>query len=196
MAKKTYKRELIEWTVLVVVAGGLYLSGLHTEVIGQIQRLVLTTGIMQPDLEEEHQPAAYDFQLVNAAGRTIHFEEYKGKTVFLNLWATWCPPCVAEMPDIESLFQKKGKEVNFVLLSVDKDRQKAINFVERKGYEVPIYFLKSNLPDIYSTRSIPTTFLISPDGKIAVKQQGMAKYDTEAFRSLLDSLNQKAAMPL
>lgn len=189
MAKKTYRRELIEWTVLIVVAGGLYISGLHTEVIGQVQRLVLATGIMQPDLEEELEDAAYDLQLTNAAGRTIDFRQFKGNTVFLNFWATWCPPCVAELPDIEDLYLKKGQEIEFVLISVDKDRKKALEFMEKKGYTVPVYFLASGLPGVYSSRTIPTTYLISPEGKIAVEQKGMAKYDTEKFRALLDTLN-------
>lgn len=190
MAKKSYKRELIEWTILVVVALTLYLTGWHTEVIGQLQRVVLATGIMTPDTEEDPtNNASYDLRLVNMGGRQIDFEVFKGQTVFLNFWATWCPPCIAEMPDIHDLYEKKGEEVAFVMISLDEDPDKARRFIERKGFDFPVYFLASSLPDVYDPRSIPTTYVISPEGKIALSQHGMAKYDTDGFRQFLDGLN-------
>lgn len=190
MAKKSYKRELIEWSVLVVVGLGLYISGLHTEVIGQLQRVVLATGIITPETGRDHEvKAVYNFQVTNAGGKTIDFSEFKGQTVFLNFWATWCPPCIAEMPDIQDLYEKKGEEVAFVMISLDEDPDKARRFVERKGYDLPVYFHASGLPKPYNPRSIPTTYVISPDGNIALTNHGMAKYDTEKFRSFLDGLN-------
>jgi thiol-disulfide isomerase/thioredoxin len=189
MAKKTYKRELIEWTILVVVGLTLYLTGWHTEVIGQLQRVVLATGVMKPDTEENpDKNASYDFRLVNMGGRMVEFSEFQGQTVFLNFWATWCPPCIAEMPDIQDLYEKKGNDVAFVMISLDEDPDKARRFIERKGFDFPVYFPSSRLPSVYPHRTIPTTYVISPEGKIALSQSGMAKYDTEGFRKFLDGL--------
>lgn len=192
MSKKSYRRELTEWLIIVVVGLTLYFTGLHTEAIGLVQRGLLATGIIQPDKVEDTRYADYNFYLTNVSGRRLSFEEFKGQTIFLNFWATWCPPCIAEMPDIEDLYQKKGQEVAFVMISLDENRDKARAFVDRKGYDLPIYFLESGLPNTYDTHSIPTTYVISPSGKLVVENHGMAKYDSESFRLLLDQLNQSA----
>lgn len=186
--KKKYRRELIEWMILVTVGTVLYVTGLHTEVIGQIQRVVLATGIMQPEADESASKASYNIKLTNAAGRSIDFSEFKGQTVFLNFWATWCPPCVAEMPDIENLYEQKGEDVAFVMISLDKDREKALRFIQRKDFKMPIYFLESGLPRVYNPSSIPTTYVISPQGEIVMTQHGMAKYNSDSFIEFLEGL--------
>lgn len=186
MAKKSSKREIIEWVALIAVVGTLYLTGYHTDVIGFVQRAVLSTGIFKPKTEfEKVIDADYDFILVDFDGNEVPFESYKNKTVFINFWATWCPPCVAEMPDINDLYNKVNSNVSFAMISVDKDREKAKKFMTRKGYDFPIYFLSSSLPSVYETHSIPTTYVIAPDGKIAAEQHGMAQYDSEEFRMFL-----------
>ncbi|MEQ9290394.1 MAG: TlpA disulfide reductase family protein [Cyclobacteriaceae bacterium] len=185
------KKEIIEWIVLVGIALGLYFTGTHTEVVGMLQRVVLAPGFIKPELipENEQQQTSYDFELIDEEGRALSFTEFKGKTVFLNLWATWCPPCVAEMPDINELYGKlKGENIAFVMLSRDKDFDSAIDFSERKSYDFPVYAATSRLPAVFSTNSIPTTFIISPAGKIVAKKTGMAKYDTQEFRDFLMGL--------
>lgn len=169
----------------------MYLTGLHTEVIGQVQRLFLATGIIQPDLEESREKmASYDFQLTSMTGEEIDFSDFRGQTVFINFWATWCPPCIAEMPDIQDLYDKTKEEVAFVMVSLDEDPEKARRFIERKGFDLPVYFMASTLPSEYNPRSIPTTYVLSPEGKIAMTRHGMAKYDTESFRVFLNSLKE------
>ena len=185
--KRTVKREIIEWAVFLGILGFLFGTGLHTPVFGFIQGLILKTGIMQPSIEnEEKEAASYNFVLVDEEGERKPFEEYKDKVVFLNFWATWCPPCIAEMPDINSLYQEvNSDDVQFVLISLDDDFQKAKNFIEKKGFDFPIYQLGSALPQVYESQAIPTTFVVSPDGEIVVRKSGMAKYNTNKFRKFL-----------
>ncbi|MFT7031003.1 MAG: thiol-disulfide isomerase/thioredoxin [Marinoscillum sp.] len=185
MKKKTYRRELIEWMVLVAVGLALYVTGLHTQVIGQIQRVVLATGLISPDQLDATVAADYNFQLKDASGKVVDFSQFKGEVIFLNFWATWCPPCIAEMPDINDLYSKVGDRVRFVMVSVDQDPNKATEFVARKGFDLPIYFGASETPKVFQSRSIPTTFIISPEGKIVVKQMGMAQYDSEEFKEFI-----------
>ncbi len=186
---KKIKREFIEWAAIIIVFGTLYLTGWHTEVIGQLQRIVVATGIMQPDVlsEDEQLMADYNFTLVDQSGQLVKFDEFKGQTVFMNVWATWCPPCVAEMPDIHDLYEKMENQesVDFVLISLDDDFDKARQFVERKNYRFPIYTLASRLPTVFQNKVVPSTYIISKDGKIVVKRSGMAKYDTEEIRGIL-----------
>ena len=184
---KKKKRELIEWIVLVVVVSVIYLGGWHTDVIGRLQQAVLYTGIISPSLVDEDLNASYDFELSDIDGNVVSMEDWEGEVVFLNFWATWCPPCIAEMPDINSLYNEVS-DVRFALISLDKDHEKAKAFIERKDFDFPIYFLNSPLPRTYNVSSIPTTYVLSKDGKIKVKNHGMAKYSSASFKEFLSEL--------
>ena len=190
--KKSLRREFMEWAVFLGIIAILFGTGLHTPVFGFIQGLILKTGIIQPSLESDSTvPADYNFVLIDKDGNRKSFTDFKGKVVFMNIWATWCPPCVAEMPDIHELYQDvKDKNIEFVMISVDKDFQKAKDFVKKKGFEFPIYQVAGAMPQVYESRAIPTTFVISPDGRIVSRKEGMAKYTSKKFRKFLDDLMQ------
>ena len=196
------------WAVMLTVFGFLYLTGLHTEAIGQVQRVLLATGIITPDLPEIHETThasensaaiesiseamiANDFLLQDLSGKTVKFSSLKNKVIFLSIWATWCPPCVAEMPGIQGLYDKvKGnKNIAFVMLSVDQNgMDKVKKFVAKKGYTFPVYLPASGVPATFETRSIPTTFILSKDGKVAARHDGMANYDTKEVKEYLEKL--------
>jgi thiol-disulfide isomerase/thioredoxin len=188
--KKSIKREIIEWGVFLAIIAFLFGTGLHTPVFGFLQGLILKTGIIQPSLETEANiEASYDFVLVDQDGQRKPFSEFREEVVFINFWATWCPPCVAEMPDIQNLYEDMhGAGINFVLISLDDDFQKARNFVEKKDFTFPIYQLGSPLPEVYASSAIPTTYVVSPDGKVVVSKSGMAKYNTKKFKNFLREL--------
>ncbi len=110
------KKTLIQYAVVGVVIITLYLTGLHTEVIGFVQRGLLATGLMNPKVEVTTPgqaeikettailPAAdFNLQLKDKNGFIISLADLKGKVIFLNFWATWCPPCIAEMPGINNI---------------------------------------------------------------------------------------------
>jgi thiol-disulfide isomerase/thioredoxin len=188
------KREVIEWTILIVVVGGLYFSGLHTEVIGFVQRGVLATGFFKPDpITENNEKVDYQWLLIDKNGSFVDFHDYQGKVVFLNFWATWCPPCIAEMPDIHALYQSMGQEVEFVMVSMDKDFELAKKFVGKKNFEFTIYHPASKIPANFNVSSIPSTYVLSPDGKIVSQSLGMAKFNTEDFRTFLRTIKSTSA---
>ena len=188
--KKSTKREILEWVVFLGIIVILWATGLHTPVIGFIQGLVLKTGIIQPNIETEHPAKAeYDLRLTDREGNLISLRDFQGKVIFMNIWATWCPPCIAEMPDIHDVYQElKNEDIVFVMLSVDDDLQKAINFVDKKGFEFPVYQLAGPMPVAFESSAIPTTFVISSQGEIVVKRSGMAKYNTKKFKDYLKEL--------
>lgn len=188
--KKSVKREIIEWAIFLGIIGFLFGTGLHTPVFGFIQGLILKTGIMQPSIDSEDKAAAdYNFVLLDKEGQRVPFTEFENKVVFVNFWATWCPPCVAEMPDIHDLYEEtQASGTEFVLISLDEDFQKAKDFVKKKGFDFPIYHLASPLPAVYESSAIPTTYVISPKGEIVVTKSGMAKYNTKKFRRFLEEL--------
>lgn len=193
MAKFKLKKELKEWGIFAVVILTLYFTGLHTEVAAFAQRVVLATGIANPDTDpiENKEKAAFDFTLTAPDGSKLDFETLKGKVVFINMWATWCAPCVAEMPSIQGMYDKykDNPDIVFALISFDKDPRKAEKFVDKKGYTMPIYFPnESQIPSVYQSKGIPTTFVIDKEGYISYKKVGMANYESKSFANFIDGL--------
>ncbi len=185
---KNIKREVIEWAALLLIGMSLYLTGYHTEVIGIVQRIILTSGIIQPFENEDTILADYNLLIEDLEGNAHTLSDWKGKPVFLNFWATWCPPCIAEMPDINKLYKLVKKEVHFAIISVDEDREKAKKFAKQKGFDFPIFFIKNRLPQVYESTTIPTTYVIDSEGQIVISQRGMAKYSSDAFINYLGGL--------
>lgn len=198
--KKNTKRTLIEYGIIAAVAIILYATGLHTEVIGFAQRGLLATGLMTPSvenaqdksnehqLETAHPPADFNLTLMDENGKTISLAEFKGKVVFLNMWATWCPPCIAEMPNINKLHNEMGNEIAFVMVSLDEDFETAKAFNKRKGYNLPIYTLQSNRPAMYQSSTVPTTYVINAKGELVLTHKGMSNYNTSKFKKFLRGL--------
>ncbi len=131
--------------------------------------------------------ADYDWTLMDIEGSSVSFSKFKGEVVFLSIWATWCPPCRAEMPNIQHLYEQYGDRVSFVLAS-QEDPETILRFMEDQGYSMPVYRLVQNPPAKLSTSSIPTSFLISPEGKIQVRKTGAARWDGKFFTAYLDEL--------
>lgn len=179
------QKEIREWIILITVGGFIYLMGWHTILLGKLQQAILYTGIIQPSEVEDDRFASYNFNIESLEGELVSFQTFEGKPVFINFWATWCPPCIAEMPDIHGLYEETSKDVQFVMLSLDQDEEKAKRFIEERGFKFPVYFLRSGLPSSYETHAIPTTYLLDKDGKIRIENHGMAKYNTSKFKALL-----------
>lgn len=184
------KKELREWGVFVLIIGILYFTGLYTDVAAFAQRIVLTTGLLQPSTEvnvTDNSKMDYNFKLIDMESNIVPVENFKGKVIFLNEWATWCAPCIAEMPGIQNLYDemKSNENIVFIMLTSDSDKKKIDKFIDKKGYTFPVYGAASALPEVLRSPSIPTTFVISKSGEIVSKNVGMAKYDTEDFKNFL-----------
>ena len=194
MKKARLKKELKEWGIFAIVLLTLYFTGLHTDVAAFAQRIVLATGIANPKIErtiEGPQDIAYSFSLTDLNGEQVEFSSFENKVVFVNMWATWCAPCIAEMPSIASLQESLAENDNiaFVMINVEQEHNKARKFMAKKGYEFPVYFSnQSGLPKAFHSNGIPTTLVIDTTGKIAYKKVGMANYDAESFQTFLTDL--------
>jgi len=133
----------------------------------------------------------YNFKLISLNGDTIDFTQFKGQTIFLNLWATWCGPCRAEMPSIQELYNTiDHSKIAFVMLSLDapSHNNKVVAYVKDKSFTFPVYRPHGALADVLNVPSIPTTFVINKDGKIVSKKVGTANYKTEKFKKFLEGL--------
>lgn len=195
--KKNIKKQIIEFGIIGTVFLTLFLTGLHTEIFGFIQRGVLKTGLLNPNLEQKAESttesknpeADFSMKLINSKGEKVVMEQFKGKVIFMNLWATWCPPCIAEMPSINDLYNEVEREgIVFIMLSLDDNFEKAKRFKEKKDFDFEVYYPAEGIPQMYYTRSIPTTYIIDAKGGLALTQMGMADYNTDEFKQFLRKL--------
>jgi thiol-disulfide isomerase/thioredoxin len=124
-------------------------------------------------------PAEYNWTLEDLNEQPVRFTRFKGKTVFLNIWATWCGPCVGEMPSIARLAENprlRGKNVEFVCVSTDDSPEPVRRFVRDKDWAMTILRTQS-LPPVFSTEGIPATFVIAPGGRIVAAEVGACDWD-------------------
>lgn len=195
--QNSWKRSLIEWGVIFAVGAILYATGWHTEVLGTMQRAMLWTGLFDADtsqIERTDGPILsdndYHFAMNNIQGKTISLDDFRGDVVFVNVWASWCPPCVAEMPTIETLYENVSSEENirFILLSMDEEQEKAVAFMKSKEFPMPYYFPASALPNEFRSQYLPTTYVVSKEGQIVYKKEGIADYSSPNFAQWMREL--------
>jgi thiol-disulfide isomerase/thioredoxin len=137
--------------------------------------------------------ADYAWTLVGLDGTPVEFSRYRGRAVFLNLWATWCPPCVAELPAIAHLAANPAlRDVAFVCVSIDDDLKSVRRFVRERALTLPVVWDAGAPPAVFQTSGIPATFLIAPDGQIVVAEVGSARWDDPTVVDFLKTLTQTA----
>jgi len=123
--------------------------------------------------------------IVNATD--VNLKDLKGKVVFINYWATWCPPCRAEMPSIQLLYDEYNDKIEFIFITSD-DKPKVDKFYLDNNYMLPTYNILSNPPEEIDTQSIPATFIIDKNGKVALSEYGPANWNSSKVKKLLDEL--------
>jgi thiol-disulfide isomerase/thioredoxin len=124
-------------------------------------------------------PAEYNWTLEDLNEQPVRFTRFQGKTVFLNIWATWCGPCVREMPSIARLAANprlKGQDIAFVCVSVDDSAAAVKSFIRGKDWPMTVLHATS-LPPVFTTDGIPATFVISPAGRIVAAEVGASDWD-------------------
>jgi thiol-disulfide isomerase/thioredoxin len=149
----------------------------------------VTTRVINMEIDENErvQLSSYDWNLSDIQGNAVDFNEFKGKVVLVNFWATWCPPCVAEMPSYQDLYNDYKDKMTFVFLASD-DHVKVKKFLTDKNYKLPIYFQTSKVPQELRSSSLPTTFIIDKNGRIVVDKTGAADWNSGKVREMLDKL--------
>src|SRR5690606_12449975 len=129
----------------------------------------------------------YSWELVDLEQRTFNLETQKGEVILINFWATWCPPCVAEMPSMQELYRDYGEKVSFLFVT-DDNPEKVVNFLKKRDYDLPVYYSRSQQPAMLSSKLLPTTYIINKEGKIVVAETGAADWNSAKTRKLLDAL--------
>src|SRR5699024_9641525 len=196
--------KIIKYSLLALFVGSLFTTDLKTDDFGFLQRGFLKIGLFNPDADDMDTAKkaqttntqtyeTYHLILEDQNGNTLKMSDLEGKVVFINFWATWCPPCIAEMPNINKLYQNYGNDdqVVFLMISLDRNFDKAKRFLHKKDFNFDIYYPKSNIPKAFESRGIPNTFVLAKDGSIAYSKMGMGNYNTTKFKNFLEDLKSK-----
>lgn len=166
--------------------------------------LAITIGLFPP-IAIAHDPALHGFRMVtfkrsitapefslqNLHGDSVRLEQFRGDYILLNFWATWCPPCVKEMPSMEQLRQNyKDKGIQVVAISLDKEpREKVAAFVARLKLTFPILLDPDGIVSKpYGATELPSTFILNPDGQVIAAAKGERDWYGEEAISYFDEL--------
>lgn len=124
--------------------------------------------------EAPSEPIISDINIVDSDGFGVLKEQYKGKLILINFFASWCPPCKMETPDFVKVYNEY-KDKNFVIvgISIDDNKQDAIDFVNEFGVTYPVYMAEPSLRKKYNVAKVPTNLIYSPDGELVQIIEGM-----------------------
>jgi len=126
----------------------------------------------------------------NVKGELVDLGELRGKVIFLNFWATWCPPCIAEMPSINKLYThfKDDPNVIFIFADADGDLVKSGKFMTNRKFDMPVYKVESEIPEQIFSGALPTTVIFDKQGRISFMHEGIANYSNKKFVDFLNKL--------
>lgn len=172
---------LILVIILVPSAKALVLQGL------------MEIGLFKPSIDKPKNNPTTDLHSIkfkDSKNKVVSLGDLKGKIIFLNFWATWCPPCLAEMPSINTFHQQFSSDEDVVFLLVDADGNftKSQAYFDRKKYKMPIFALASSIPKEIFNGSLPTTLVFDKQGRIAYNGVGVANYANPKFIALIKEL--------
>ncbi|GMT42959.1 MAG: hypothetical protein IEMM0002_1370 [bacterium] len=168
----------IPFTILCVIVAATY-------VVTKID-MVNRPALKPISAKKEAQPSpmlgvrAPDFKLKKLGGKVVTLADYKGKILFINIWATWCIPCVEEMPSMERLYGSlKDKDFEMLAISVDKGGEQVVkDFVEKYELTFPVLLDPySKVAESYKTTGVPETFIINKEGIVIHHQIGPLQWD-------------------
>ena len=194
MTSATIYTALKKNAISILLAGFVLLLVFNPGAKSWLLQQLVSVGLFKAEIKKEGvkeiSTANTNFSFTDSAGNIASTASLKGKVVFINFWASWCPPCQAEMPSLEELYKKFKDDDRFVFLFMneDEDKTKAIKYLEKNNYTIPLYSSAGNVPTEIYSGALPTTIVLDKDGKVVLKKDGMADYNTDAFIKQLKEL--------
>lgn len=129
----------------------------------------------------------YSWHLRELSGAGVNLNQSENRVILINLWATWCPPCVAEMPSLQALYDDYGDRVDFYFVSNEKS-ETLHRFLERHSYSLPVFQPLEDAPALLNSRALPTTYVINKKGEVVINKTGVANWNSAKTRELMDKL--------
>lgn len=139
------------------------------------------------DVDKRETIKNYNWQLEDIEGKRFDYVSTQHRVILINFWATWCPPCIAEMPSLEKLYDDYKDKIVFLFVS-NEDGEKISKFMRKHDYSFKTYKAISQYPDNFDVTSIPRTFLIDKKGNIVIDKTGASNWNSEKVRATIDQL--------
>jgi len=180
-------------SISILLGGFLLLIVISPDAKVWLLQQLVSIGFFKAEIKKEgieKSPIVASIHFTNSAGITNSTDDLKGKVIFINFWASWCPPCRAEMPSIVDLYRKLQHDNRFVFLFMneDEDITKATAYLEENHYNIPLYKRSGNGSAEIFSGTLPTTIVLNKKGEIVLKQEGIAGYNTDEFMEQLEEL--------
>lgn len=185
----TPKKSTIQNAAFIVFLALMLFSPLGTFVKVHVNRL-LAFSPKTIATSDQKKLATNQWQLMDKNGKTVSLEEYKGEIIFINFWATWCPPCIAEMPSLQKLYDDYKDKMVFLFVTTDSF-EKANSFLVKENLNLPIFQSVSNPPLELESSTIPATYLVDQQSNVVVAKIGAADWNSDSFREQLEDLLKK-----
>ncbi len=133
--------------------------------------------------------ASYDWQLNELSGSSFNLIQAKQKVTIINFWATWCPPCIAEMPSLQELYNHfhTNENVSFVFMTTDSP-EKIHEFMEENEFNFQVYSPAEKAPELLTSNSIPRTIILNQQGELMMDHTGAANWYSQEVIQLLNQL--------
>jgi thiol-disulfide isomerase/thioredoxin len=169
--KSKPKLNLIMLVTVIIIASlaalYMYLPEDSKKIAGENKAIAAET-ISESNTTNTDYPLAPDFALADINGNIVNLSDYKGKVVFVNFWATWCPPCRAEIPHFIELVEEFKDDFIVLGISVDRpnDKAKVPGFAENYNINYPVLFADEQIAAYGNISSIPTTFVVDKEGYV------------------------------
>ena len=130
----------------------------------------------------------YEMEATDLSGQPVSFSSFEGKVLVLNFWATWCAPCVAEMPSLQRMLEKTS-DLDVHLACVTREPAETVGrFLEKREMGLPIYLTDTDPPECFKGRGIPATFVLDKNGMIVMRHFGAARWDADEVVTFLRGL--------
>ncbi|WP_343664483.1 TlpA disulfide reductase family protein [Chryseobacterium mucoviscidosis] len=180
------------WSTVIMIAVLILLWG-SPDAKAWVMRQMISTGLFNSKIEEKTEKSSLlppNFSVKNENGEIIETSQLRGKVVFINFWASWCPPCRAEFPSVQKLYDRYRSNEDMVFLTVNLDDEIILGkkYLEKEKFSIPFLVPDSSIPKELYSGSLPTTVILDKTGKIRMHHSGMADYSKASFYQEIETL--------
>lgn len=195
--KKFWSTSNIITIILLLFVTALFVSPAFK---AKVMEGLMKIGLFQPKVPTEQvvdnsaassTSVSYDnLRFKDESGNTISLADLKGKVVFINFWATWCPPCKAEMPSINNLYNhyKGQNDLVFLMVDIDNKMEASAKYIKDNKMQLPVTVAESPIPETLLGNAVPTTVVLDKTGAIAFRHEGIADYNSAEFKDFIEKL--------